>query len=131
MLDWIVKAVKAQRPDDPKKNGVKSWWRWPLMMVLVLAGMAVGAWLLKRNSRELAKLRHERHVREIEAENDAALVRVDLKEKEVADTLREVDKSMLRIKDIDLAIAEAEKRYAETNAKIDRITWDDLPRASD
>jgi hypothetical protein len=125
-MDGIIKAIESQKPE--KGGGAKSWWRWPLLILLVLAGLAIAGWISMRNRRELAKLRHEKFKREElakQAEVDAQVAENDLsKEKHLKVAARERE----RLLEADLKLKAAENRHAKHVDAIDRLGWGDLPR---
>ena len=126
LLERIAGAVEKQKPE--KGGGAKTWWRWPLLIVLVLVGLAVVAWFSNRHRRELARLRHEQFKREnaeAQAKTDA---KVAASEAERDLRLLKVAASEVRLKEIDDAVAAAEQDYRKDLAAIDRIRLGDLPR---
>ena len=126
LLERVASAIEKQKPS--KGGGAKSWWRWPLLIVLVLLGFAVMAWFSNRHRRELARLRHEQFKRE----NAEAQAKTDAK---VAASDAERDKRLLavaaseeRLKEIDDAVDAVEKDFRKDLATIDRVRLGDLPR---
>jgi hypothetical protein len=122
-LSKIANAVTSHKTE--KKRG--AWWRWPLIIVLVLFGFAIMAWVLGRNRRELARLRHEKNKREILAANAKTLAAVGVEEETAETRLQAANESLKRVEEINQKIREAEKRYEENRHHASRITWADLP----
>ena len=126
MLDRIVNAIEAQKP--ARGGGAKSWWRWPLLIVLLIVGLAIAAWVATRNARELARLRHEKFKRlELakQADVDAKLAANYLSKQKHLDA---AEKERERALEADLRLKAAENRHAKHVKAIDRITWADLTR---
>ena len=121
-LDKIVNAIDRQRE---KKNS--SPWVWLILIPLVLAGIAIAAWVSTKDRRELAKLRHEKNKREIESENAFAEAEAKKSEAEAEEALKRVAEAEAEIITIDKRLKEVEKRHDENKELIERVTWDDLP----
>ena len=123
-LSRIVDAVGTQKED---KGGAKSWWRWPLVILLVLVAVAVFAWISRRDAKELARLRHEKKVREVEAAQIEANAKYAKLTVTIDEHQKRIEKSAARVKEIDVQIEEVETRLAADKKAIDRIrTWDDV-----
>lgn len=127
MIAALAKAVEAQKPDTG--SGAKSWWRWPLLIILVLVGVLVAAWALNRDRRELARLRHARNKARIEEDNATAETKAALSEATVEAALTKVIRSKVLVANLDKQIAQGEAAHAKRLADIKKITWGDLPRA--
>ncbi|MEE9358884.1 MAG: hypothetical protein V3U85_00220 [Hyphomicrobium sp.] len=127
MIEAIAKAVTAQKPKEG--GGARSWWRWPLLIVLVLIGVLVAAWVISRDRRELARLRHERNVQRIKSENAKANLEAAENERIAEQALERVEQSKLIVEALNNQIAEIEAAHAKRKLEIDAITWGDLPRA--
>jgi transcription elongation GreA/GreB family factor len=85
-------------------------------------------YVLNRNRKELAKLRHERNKAEIEKENELAngIAQKEIDKAKAA--LKKINEAERRIQDIDERLAAAEAKHAEDTKAIDRMRWGDLPR---
>jgi len=119
----VVGIVDGQK----KGNSAKSWWRWPLIIVFVLLAVSIFAWLSRRHARELAKLRHERKIREVEESQAQSDIVVAEQQSEIDAYEEAIRKSSSRISSIDTQIKTIEDRFANQKAAIDRIrTWDDF-----
>ncbi len=123
-LKRIIDAAGTQKED---KGVAKNWWRWPLVILLVLVAVAVFAWISRRDARELAKLRHEKKVREVER------AQADLDAKIATETVtidqhqKRIDESDVRVRELSVQIKKVEARLAVDKEAIDRIrTWDDV-----
>jgi uncharacterized protein HemX len=123
-LEKLSKAVEQHRDEG---GGVTNWWRWPLVILLVLIAAAVFAWFSRRNSKELAMLRHEKKKQEVliaQAESDAL---VDDAWTTVKAYGARIEESKKKIATIDEQIAFVEAQLEADKAAIGRIrTWDDV-----
>ena len=126
MLERIISAIERQKPDEG--GGAKSWWRWPLLIVLVIAGLTVAAWISTRHQRELAKLRHDKFKHGERAKQARLDASVSASETEKAHHIAEANRQRYYANEMDTDIREAEARYAKHRDRIDRISWGDLPR---
>jgi hypothetical protein len=80
-----------------------------------------------KNSRELAKLRHEKNKRKVEEENLQVKIHRELNDKRILNLAIEVDKNKIKIEDIDRKIEEAKKAHQENLKNINSITgWKDI-----
>jgi septal ring factor EnvC (AmiA/AmiB activator) len=124
LLDRLLEAVSTHKDAG---NQVKSWWRWPIVIALVLFAVAIFAWFMRRGNRELAKLRHEENKRKIEVEQAIIDAKVDEEKRVIAEYQEKIDEANRRIEEIDRKIAEVEARNAKNKSAIDAIrTWDDV-----
>lgn len=128
MLELLANLIGKQKPDEGKGGGAKSWWRWPLLIVLVLAGLAIASWWMWRNGRELAKLRSDKFKREELARKAEVDAQVASNKAEADAALAEAKRQADRILELDLRIHAATRRNELDKANIDRLTWADLPR---
>lgn len=124
---WLAR-IEGQR--KPGSKSAKSWWRWPLLVLLVMLGMFVASYVLNRNGRELAKLRHEKNKREIEEGNARAELLLNIEENRSRVALAEVKKARVALLDIERQLTEEEAKHEQDKAAIDRMRWSDLPRAN-
>jgi hypothetical protein len=129
LIKRLAGAISSQKSEETGKP--KSWWRWPLVVLLVVLAVVAVVWIWRLSSkerRELARLRHERNVLEIQAEQaqiDSAVAR---DRAVIADRRRLIAESAARVREIDREIAEGNRRHDEVLADIDRIRVVDLPR---
>ena len=128
MLELLAKLITKQKPEQGKGGGAKSWWRWPLLIVLVLAGLAIASWWMWRNGRELAKLRSEKFKREELARKAEVDQQVATNKAESIAALAKAKRQADKILELDLKIHAATRRNELDKANIDRLTWADLPR---
>jgi len=123
-LEKLSKAI-GQHKDEGGR--VTHWWRWPLVIFLVLIAAALFAWLSRRNSKELAMLRHEKKKQEVliaQAESDAL---IDDAWTTVKAYGAQIEESKKKIATIDEQIAFVEAQLEADKAAIGRIrTWDDV-----
>lgn len=124
LLDRLLDAVSKHKDES---NQVKGWWRWPIVIALVLFAVAIFAWFMRRGNRELAKLRHEKKKRQVAAEQAIVDAKVDEEKRVIAEYQEKIDEANRRIEEIDAEIAKVEARHAENKRAIDAIrTWDDV-----
>lgn len=128
MLERIVKAIEAQKPKSG--SGAKSWWRWPLLIVLVLAGVAVAAWIANKNAHELARLRHDQFKNKLLKKNALTASQVADNDSERDRALAKYEKQNDKLLELRLQLRVAEKRNETDRANIRRITWASLPRGN-
>ena len=129
MTDAIVKwlnRVNAQK--KPEGGGAKNWWRWPLLIIIVLLGLAIGVYILNRNNRELAKLRHERNKAEIEKENKLTESLAEKELDKARAALIQINEIERRIQTIDEKLVAAEAKHAKDVEAVERMRWSDLSR---
>jgi len=124
-MDRIIKAIEAQKSAG---GGTKSALRWPLLIVLVLVGIAVAAYVSWSQSREIARLRHEKFKQGVLAAQESMHARLATNDKDKAAHEEKADKARVRAMEAGLMLLAAENRYAKHGDAIDRLTWADLPR---
>ena len=127
LLNVLGKFEKLVSSNKDSGANVKNWWRWPLVIVLVLASVAVFAWIVQRKNGELAKLRHEKRKREIAAEQALS----DAKVAKDLDRIKEFERKrsalVEKADEIDEKIREVEDEHKRNLEAIDSIrTWDDV-----
>ncbi len=129
LLKKLAGAISSQKSEETGKP--KSWWRWPLVVLLVVLAVVAVVWIWRLSSkerRELARLRHERNVLKIQADQARVDAEVTRERDVIAEKRRLIAESAARVKEIDLEIAEGKERHAEVLDAIDRIRVVDLPR---
>ena len=122
-LEKLADRLGRQRTPEGK---ARSWWRWPLIILLILIGLAVAAWVINRDRRELARLRHEKYKREQEARNAAVDAQVAATEAATDAALERVSETTHAIDAADAQLAKARRKYERDEAAIDRLRWSDL-----
>lgn len=129
LIKKLAGAISSQKSEETGKP--KSWWRWPLVILLVVLAVVAVVWLWRLSSkerRELAKLRHEKNVLKIQADQARVDAEVTRERDVIEEKRRLIAESAARVKEIDLEIAEGKERHAEVLDAIDRIRVVDLPR---
>lgn len=120
-LEAIVNKNKAP------EGGSKSWVGTVIIIAVVLAGVAVWAWISTKRNRELAKLRHEKNKTKIladKAEFDAQLAN---RQTQIDDAAKEKAAIDDRLEALDAKIKTEEARYEADRKAIDRIrSWRDV-----
>lgn len=129
LLKKLAAAVSSQKSEETGKP--KSWWRWPLVVLLVVLAVVAVVWLWRLSSKErteLARLRHEKEVLKIRADQARTDAEVSRERSVVEDRRRAIAESAARVKEIDIELAEGKERHDEVLDAIDRIRVVDLPR---
>jgi FtsZ-interacting cell division protein ZipA len=125
LLERLADKIARQRTPEGK---TRSWWRWIIIGAVIIIGIIAALWILGRERRELAKLRHEKYVRQ----QEAAQARVDAQLAEAAEVaqaaLRRAEAAEERIMVLDAKLLEAERVHDINEAAVDRLRWSDLPR---
>lgn len=128
MLDQILgRLIGAIDQNKDDKAGAKNWWRWPILIVLMLAAVAVFAWISNRDAKELANLRHEKKKAELERDQAQidALIAKDAAQVELHQ--KEIDAASARIEKLNKEFQETRDDLAKKIAAIDRVrTWEDV-----
>jgi hypothetical protein len=125
-IELLASWLKGHK--DAATGKVASWWRWPLVILLVVVGLLVAYWLLMRDRRELARLRHERFKANEEARQAAIDAQVNSAKATAEDRMHRVREATRRLGAIDLELVEAERRYEANTKAADSLTWRALPR---
>lgn len=117
----------AESVGDYDARPRRSWIGWVVAAVVAFVGLLIGWWVLGRDRRELARLRHAEAVRAIEAR--AAVDAFNVKQDTIhVDALRaKAELARDRARQADADMAEAEERYARDLRAVDRIrSWRDV-----
>lgn len=126
-LEAIVKS-KSKSVDRAHGNPArvsKSWYWAIILPVIVLAGIALVAWLSQRSNRELAKLRHEKNKTKILKEQTELFLELNKSHDQVAEAQKQIDASRDRLRVIEADITAEEKRHETDMHALHRIrTWD-------
>jgi len=126
---WIERLADRLSRQRTPEGRVRAWWRWPLILALIAVGVLAAAWILRRDRRELARLRHERYQREQEARSAALDAQLAETEQAAEAALERVRAATAALDAVETRLTAAQETYARTDAAIDRIRWADLPRA--
>ena len=118
------KSVKLEKSHTPAR--ISKTWYWALILpVIVLAAVALFAWLSQRSNRELAKLRHEKNKTKILKDKAVAEAKIATNDEFIAKQKKIYEASQERLKVIDADIAAEEKRHETDMHALHRIrTWD-------
>jgi FtsZ-interacting cell division protein ZipA len=118
-------ADKISAGEDKRASG--SWLSWILGALLAIVGLAVGAFVLWRHSGELARLRHEKVVRETEEREHRDAAAVAASDAEVTALRAEADAAKARAEQAGRDLAAAGDQYARDRRAVDRIrSWRDV-----
>jgi uncharacterized protein HemX len=125
-LEALVKSKSTELEGSHTPRRVSKSWVWAIILpVIVLAGIALFAWLSQRSNRELAKLRHEKNKEAILLAQSIAAQKVAKNDAKVAEAQKEIDASKERLRVIYADQAAEEKRYEADLHALHRIrTWD-------
>lgn len=118
------KSVKIEDGGSPAR--VTKRWYWAVILpVLILAAVALFAWLSQRSNRELAKLRHEKNKTKILKDQAVVQAKIATNDEFIAEQKKIFNASQERLRIIDADIAAEEKRHETDMHALHRIrTWD-------
>lgn len=117
--------MEKTRGDDGKPK----WYWWLLAIFLFLIGMVVVGWMLNRNARELAKLRHEKEKARILRDQEDARLAAEVHHEAKEDALRRVTQAQATLDAVEAHIEKVKEQHAIDNNAAMRLRWSDLPRA--
>lgn len=129
-LDAVAKAL-GSLSSRTERNGNGAWWVTVVVALLAVVGLAIGWYVMRRNGRELAKLRIEK----FDSDLAAAQKRIDddahvLDDEAVAAEARAAE-AKRKAEDIDARLAAARRQHADDLAAISRVrSWRDVAGAS-
>jgi len=121
VLQKLVTALEA-------RTAPVRWWRWPLVIGLVLVGLLVAYWLVNRQRKELARLRHEVYAQKQAAKQAVTDAAVATDQEEVRRLLAAADEAEKAAMIYGRGLEQLRREHDATNELAARITWDDLPR---
>ena len=125
----LLKTVEANRvPDDEKKTASpKSWISAIIIFFVVMIAVLVFAYVSTRNSKELARLRHEKNKRDIMAKNKEAMSSVEKNDVAIAEHEVAIETLHKEMDGIDAEIAKIEHARKMDHKAIELITrWRDI-----
>lgn len=126
MIDALAAAVESMQ-ERGRERGGHPWWWWVAGIVIAVIGLAVGAWYLSQDRRELARLRHERF--RLEQEQRGAQINAQIAaDKQIAlEAEARAQQATVEIAAVELAIQASKLRHAQDLAAVDRIrSWRDV-----
>lgn len=110
-----------------KKREKSSWAASVVVFIVSIFAIFIFSWVSSKNSKELARLRHEKNKKKIEEENLQIKIHRELNDRKILDIAIEVDKNKIKIENIDREIEEAKKTHEENLKNINSITgWKDI-----
>jgi len=123
----ILGRTEAAPNGSNETRKASSWVSSVIIVLVVIGGMVVYAWVRRRHSRELAKLRHERNVASIEATNATTKQAVEENIEVVNELKKDRAAAIDALRVIDADIRAEKGRYDADMLAIDRIlSWSDL-----
>jgi len=148
ILGWVQKQKEAAQETQPQctqpaaqpnqpaqpapARTPASPWNWVVGLIVaavVLIGLSILSWYLWSKGKELAKLRHEKDVAEMEkhtAEVQAELTVLEDKREDLQTKALECES---KITELSIMIEKTEAERQAAHAKIDTLTsWDDVDR---
>jgi uncharacterized protein HemX len=129
VIDAVEKAVKDKSPKKEKKS---TPWGWLTGIFVAAIGMILIAglsWWLSRKGRELAKLKHERDVREAQAHVDKINAHIEKNADKTNQLVLRAAKKKIEAEIIDRDVKELEKAEKAIKDQIDAIKdWDGVDR---
>ncbi len=117
----------AKESSEKKKSGNASWITGLVMFFVALLGVFIFALISWKNSRELARLRHEKNVAKVKADNavfDAAAAKNVEEVVELQGKLKEHLKEMTELSTKELEIKNTHMRNKKAIGEISN--WDDI-----
>jgi uncharacterized protein HemX len=112
---------------DPKTGGGKSWIGTLILIAVALVGTAIWAWISWRRNQELAKLRHEKFVTEIKAEQAVVDAKLKTDSEKIEKSKAAVAVAAEKVRELESDIRAEEARYAADLRAIDSIrSWRDV-----
>lgn len=120
----IVLALERLAAPSAKEEaeGRRSWTGRLFALLAALAGFAVLSWVLTRNQRELARLRHEENKREILLEEARVERRAALIGEGVADARKKIDAAEERLRQLRSEREHIEAKHEANRDALSRIT---------
>lgn len=126
MIDALAAAVESMQ-ERGRERGGHPWW-WGVAGIAISAiGLAVGAWYLGQDRRELARLRHERFKLEQEMRGAQISAQVASERQVSLEAEARAQQSQVEIAAVELAIQASKLRHAQDLAAVARIrSWRDV-----
>lgn len=126
MIDALAAAVESMQ-ERGRERGGHPWWWWVAGIAIAAIGLAVGAWYLGQDRRELARLRHERFKLEQEMRGAQISAQVASERQVSLEAEARAQQSQVEIAAVELAIQASKLRHAQDLAAVARIrSWRDV-----
>lgn len=108
-------------------GGGGSVWRYAIVIIAVVAGIAVWSWVSWRKNRELANLRHEKNKAKILSDKAKVMQAVAEADEQIRDAQTQIDAAAEAIRIAEADIRAEEARYEADMRAIDSIrNWNDV-----
>jgi septal ring factor EnvC (AmiA/AmiB activator) len=125
ILDSLKKF--ADTKGNEKASGKGGIWVSIVMGIVALIAIIVFAYVSNRNSKELARLKHEMNKREIEAENAKTASEAAENDAKRIELEKDVNKARAEMDKIDKTIVDVKEAMNKNRVAIDSIkSWDDI-----
>ena len=129
-LEALIREKSEPLPQRPALDcqppRVSKSWIWAIIIpIIVLAGIAVFAWIARRHGRELAKLRHEKNKAKILAEKEAQDLALSQHQYSREQAQKKVDAANEKLRVVEADLRAEEARYEAELDAINRMRgWD-------
>lgn len=126
LLRQLEELIKSKSTPAGHGDRVGSSWIWSIIIpIIVLIGIAVFAWISRKNGRELAKLRHEKVKAKVLADNAKVSAELEQNAEHIARAQKNSDMRDEKLRRIEADIRAEEARHEADRRAIDRMrTWD-------
>jgi hypothetical protein len=124
-IDNVIGAVQNRKSDQ--KSGKGGWIAALITGVLALLGIALLAWQSWKSGKELAKLQHEKAVREEQAHQAQVDAKLAVSEEAKKKALELKDRLVAEIEEIKKDAAEVKTERKQQDKLFEKIkSWDDV-----
>lgn len=121
----LLKKLSSIVNDKKEKNN--SWVASLVIFFISVFAIFIFAWVSSKNSKEVAKLKHEKNKKKVERDNLNVTIKRELNEKRLIDLALKIDNNKNEIIELDRVIRVAEKAHFENLNSINSITgWKDI-----
>ena len=126
IVDSLMGAVQGYKAKEQSGSGA-GWIGAAIAGILGLIGIAIFAFQAWKSGKELAKLKHEKAVREEEEHQAKVDIEIATNEDERQKAIQEADGAGKRIEALELERQRLEGEHREHRERIDAIaSWDDV-----
>lgn len=125
--DELLAKLEQLIASQQNKSGAWRWFALLVATVLGIVGVAVWVWIRRRQTKELAKLRHEKNEQEILARKAKADTEVIQLEEQAEAHRKRFEKAAEKLRILEADLRSEEAVYEANRKSIDRIrSWRDI-----